>query len=69
MYAKLLEMGDGGPIAHKEFVEQYKFCLVGMSPKHVQMPRDLTIKKVAKYFGPVHNKNGYSYFFVRTLCS
>jgi hypothetical protein len=35
-----------------------------MNPKHVQMPKDLMTKEdVAKYFGLVHNKNGYSYVF------
>lgn len=34
---------------------------------HVQVPKDLTIKEVAKYFGLVHNKNGYNYVFCEDL--
>jgi hypothetical protein len=69
LYVEFLEVGNGGPIAHKEFVKKYKFCLKGMSPKHVQVPRDLMTMEVVKYFGLVPIIMVIVMFFVRTLCS
>jgi len=38
-----------------------------MSPKHVWIPQDITIEKVAKYFGPIVSKNGHSYVLNQVL--
>jgi hypothetical protein len=33
-----LEIGDGGPITQKEFVERFALCVIGMNPKHIKIP-------------------------------
>ncbi len=33
----------------------------GLSPKRVRIPRDITMDYIQKYFGPIHNQNGYNY--------
>ncbi len=63
LYKTIPELDDGGPISHREFVEQYGCSSKGLSPKRIKIPRDVTMEEIHKYFGPVHNKNGYSYVF------
>ncbi len=60
LYAELLEIKDGGPIIQKEFAKKFELCAINMSPKHVRIPQDITIEKVAKYFGPGVSKNVHS---------
>ncbi len=52
--------GDGGLISKKEFVEKYKFSCEGLSPKHVKVPKDISLEEISKFFGPIMNKNGYN---------
>jgi len=59
----ILVLGDGGPMNHKVFVEHYDLCLEGLSPKCIRIPKYIIMEEVYKYFGLVHNKNGYSYVF------
>ncbi len=37
-----------------------------MSLKHIRIPQDISIE-VAKYFGPIVNKNGHSYISSQDL--
>jgi hypothetical protein len=37
LYTELLEIGNGGPITWKEFVEKFEFCTTNMSPKHIRI--------------------------------
>jgi hypothetical protein len=61
LYGKVPKLGDGWPLFTKDFVEKYDLCCEGLSPKHIKIPRDLTIKGVTKVFGLVVHWNGYSY--------
>ncbi len=63
MYAKVPKLSNGGLISQGEFAKCYEFCLEGVSPKKVRIPRDVTMEEVHKFFGLVHNKNGYIYVF------
>ncbi len=38
LYMEPLEIGDGGPITQKEFVERFALCVIGMNPKHIKIP-------------------------------
>jgi hypothetical protein len=67
LYAPIPVLGDGGPISKKEFVEKYEFCCEDLSPKHVRVPKDISLKDISKFFGPIVNKNGYSYEFTKDL--
>ncbi len=62
LYTKPLEIGDGGPITQKEFVERFVLCAISMSLKHIKIPQ-VILAEVAKYFGPIVNKNGHSYVY------
>ncbi len=46
---------------------RYNRSSIGLSPKQIRIPRDITMEDIHKYFGPVHNKNGYSYVFSEDL--
>jgi hypothetical protein len=67
LYTSVPVLGDGGPMSHKVFVECYNLCLEGLSPKRIRIPRDINVEEVHKYFGLMHNKNGYSYVFSEDL--
>jgi len=45
----------------KMFVERYDLCLEGLNPKCIKILRNIIVEEMHKYFGPMHNKNGYSY--------
>jgi hypothetical protein len=47
----------------KVFVEHFDFCLEGLNPKCIRIPRNIIVEEVHKYFGPMHKKNGYNYVF------
>jgi hypothetical protein len=40
---------------------------VGISPKWIRVPRDITTEEVSKVFKPIQNKNGHSYVFSEDL--
>ncbi len=63
LYAKPLEVSDGKALTCKEFVEVYGLNSIGISPKRIRVPRDITIEEVSKVFGPIQNKNGHNYVF------
>ncbi len=52
-----------GPLKCKEFVEWYGLSSKGLSPKRIKIPRNIIMEEIQKYFGPVHNRNGYNYVF------
>ncbi len=62
LYVELPEIGNDGPITRKEFAKKIELCTTSMSPKHVQIPQDISTKEVAKYFEPIISKNGHSTF-------
>jgi hypothetical protein len=64
LYVAILELGDGGPMFRKEFLENDLNCVV-LNLKRVKVPRDITLEKIRKFFGLVTNKNGYSYEFTK----
>lgn len=43
LYVTVPKLGNGGPIFCKEFTEWYKLYVEGLSPKHVKIPKDLTV--------------------------
>jgi hypothetical protein len=45
----------------KHFAEDYNLKCEGLSPKQVKVPKDVCLKDISKFFGPLINKNGYSY--------
>ncbi len=65
LYVAIPKFGNGGPMSRKEFVEKYDLSCVGLSSKHVKVPRDITLKEINKFFGPIVNKNGYNYEFTK----
>jgi hypothetical protein len=67
LYKTFLELGDGMPINHREFVEWYGHSLEGLSPKRIRIPRNVTMEEIHKCFGPIHNRNGYSFVFNENL--
>jgi len=64
LYVAILELGDGGPMFRKEFLENDLNCVI-LNLKRVKVPRDITLEKIRKFFGLVTNKNGYSYEFTK----
>ncbi len=67
LYKTFLELGDGGSISRREFVEWYGRSSKGLSPKRIRILRNVIIEEIHKYFGHVHNQNGYSYVFNENL--
>lgn len=67
LYASILDLSDGGPISRREITMCYNLSSIGLSPKRIKIPRDITMEDIHKYFGHVHNKNGYSYVFSEDL--
>jgi hypothetical protein len=61
----MLVLGDSGPISKKEFAKKYKLCCEGLSPKHMGVPKDTSLKDINKFSSLVVNKNGYSYEFTK----
>ncbi len=64
MYDTILELGNGGLMSKKRFVEKYDLSCEGLSPKWVKVLRDITLEEINKFFGLV-KKNGYSYEFTK----
>jgi hypothetical protein len=65
LYTPMLVLEDGGPISKKGFAKKYKLCCEGLSPKHMGVPKDTSLKDISKFFSPVVNNNGYSYEFTK----
>jgi hypothetical protein len=62
-----LEVNDGKTLTRKEFVKVYGLSAMGISPKWIKVPRDITTEEVSKVFGPIQNENGHSYVFSEDL--
>lgn len=60
-YASILELGNKGPISRKKFPKCFHLCSKGLNPKRLKIFKDLIVEEIHKFFGLVHNKNGYSY--------
>jgi len=67
LYANIPVLGDGGPISCKTFVERYDLCLEGLNLKCIKILRNIIVEEMHKYFGPMHNKNGYNYVLSEDL--
>jgi hypothetical protein len=61
LYIAIPRLIDGGVMTHKHFVEDYNLKCEGLNPKQVRVPRDVNLKDISKFFGPIINKNGCSY--------
>ncbi len=66
LYVAILELGDGGPMSRKEFPKN-DLNYVGLNLKRVKVLKDITLEKINKFFGPIVNKNGYNYEFIKDL--
>jgi hypothetical protein len=64
LYVEVLEIGDGGAISQRQFTKCYGLSSKGPSLKCVRVPQDITLKEVSKFFGPIVNRNGYSYVHI-----
>ncbi len=56
LYVEPVKIGDGGTIAWKEFAKNFALCAIGMNPKHIKIPWDISAEEVVKYFGPIVSK-------------
>jgi hypothetical protein len=63
LYASILKLGCYGPISCKKFAKCFHLYSKGLSPKRLKILKDLIVKEIHKFFGLVHNKNGYNYIF------
>ncbi len=66
LYVAILELGNGGPMSKKEFVENDLNC-VGLNLKCLKVPRDIALEEIGKFFGHVVHKNRYNYEFTKDL--
>jgi len=67
LYVEPFKIGDGGPIAQKEFAKRFVLCAISMNPKHIKIPPDILVEEVVKYFGPIVSKNNHSYIYSQDL--
>jgi hypothetical protein len=63
LYASILELGSKGPISRKKFAKCFHLYSKALSSKRLKIFKDLIAEEIHKFFGHVHNKNGYSYVF------
>jgi hypothetical protein len=63
LYVRIPVLNGGGPMSCKMFVKHYDLCSKGLNPKCIKIPRKIIVEETHKYFGPMHNKNGYNYVF------
>jgi hypothetical protein len=61
LYATIPRLQNGGMITCKHFAKDYNLKCEGLSPKQVKVPKDVGLEEISKFFGPIINKNGYSY--------
>jgi hypothetical protein len=67
LYVAIPALGDGVPIPKKDFAEKYELYCEGLNPKHVKVPRDISLEDITNIFVHVANKNGYNYEFTKDL--
>jgi hypothetical protein len=47
----------------QDFAQKYGLVCEGFSRKAIKVPKDISLEKVLKIFGPIVNKNGYNHTF------
>ncbi len=65
LYVVKTELGNGGLMSIKKIAKKYDLSCERLSPKRVKMLRDTTLEEINKFFGPIVNKNTYSYEFTK----
>jgi hypothetical protein len=65
LYVPIPKLGDGSPMSKKDFIKKYDFYCQGLSPKCVEVSRDISLEDIDKIFGLIVNKNKYNYEFTK----
>ncbi len=52
-------------MSKKNFIKKYDFYYEGLSPKCVEVSRDISLEDIDKIFGLIVNKNKYNYEFIK----
>jgi len=49
LYVAIPKLGNGGPMSKKFFAKKYDLSCVGLGPKHVKVPKDITLEESTSF--------------------